>query len=133
LIIANSGVLVLLNTTASGAATASFTTHGFNAGGAASSIALGDVNGDNKPDILTANVVGNSASVLLNTTAQGAATPSFNPVQTFAAGGSPVSAALTDLNGDGKPDILVANRDDNTVTMLLNTTTPGAAAAIFAA
>ena len=60
-------------------------------------------------------------SVLLNTTAPGATTPSFAAQQTFATGSSPVSVAAADLNGDGKPDLIVANFSSNTVSVLLNT------------
>ena len=48
-------------------------------------------------------------SVLLNTTAPGAATPSFAAKQDFTTGSGPFSVALGDLNGDGKPDLAVAN------------------------
>ena len=48
-------------------------------------------------------------SVLLNTTAPGAATPSFAAQQTFATGSAPVSVTAADVNGDGKPDLIVAN------------------------
>src|SRR5262249_31426690 len=34
--------------------------------------------------------------------------------------GSPSSVAVGDFNGDGKPDLAVANRGSNTVTVLLN-------------
>ena len=43
----------------------------------------------------------------------------------------PVTAA--DINGDGKPDLIVANNGSNTVSVLLNTTAPGATTASFAA
>ena len=48
-------------------------------------------------------------SVLLNTTAPGAATPSFAAQQTFATGSDPSSVTAADVNGDGKPDLIVAN------------------------
>ena len=35
--------------------------------------------------------------------------------------------ALGDLNGDGRPDIVVANYNANDVVVMLNTTTPGPA------
>ena len=89
------------------------------------SVVLADLNGDGKPDIVDANYNGaGSVSVLLNTTAPGATTPSFATQQTFATGGFPRGLVVADVNGDGKPDIIAANFGDNTVSVLLNTTTP---------
>ncbi len=70
--------------------------------------------------------------MLLNTTAPGATTPSFATQQTFATGSAPRSVTATDVNGDGKPDLIVANFGDNTVSVLLNTTAPGATTPSFA-
>ena len=52
-------------------------------------------------------------------------TPSFALQQSFATGGEPLSVTTADINGDGKLDLIVANSDDNTVSVLLNTTFTG--------
>ncbi len=124
---------MLLNTTAPGATTPSFAAQKtFAVGGGPLSVAAADVNGDGKPDLIVANGNDNTVSVLLNTTAPGAATPSFAAQQTFAVGNGPVSVAAADVNGDGKSDLIVANGNDNTVSVLLNTTAPGATTPSFA-
>jgi hypothetical protein len=83
-------------------------------------IALADMNGDMKLDLVTANSGGNSAGVLLgngNGTFQPAVTSPTGP------GGFPVGLAVADFNGDSKLDIAIANNTGNSVAVLLNTTT----------
>ncbi len=136
LIVANlnsNTVSVLLNTTAPGATTPSFATQQtFGTGSEPFSVTAADLNGDGKPDLIVANQNDTTVSVLLNTTAPGATTPSFAAQQPFATGSGPRSVTTADINGDGKPDLIVANYDDNTVSVLLNTTTPGATTPSFA-
>ncbi len=95
-------------------------------------MAVGDFNGDGKLDLASANLYSDTVSVLLNTTAPGAATPAFTNQQAFGTGTDPISVAVGDFNGDGKPDLASANNGSNTVSVLLNTTAPGAAAPAFA-
>src|SRR5688500_8032544 len=45
-----------------------------------------------------------------------ATTPSFDTGTNFGAGTTPRSVAVADVNGDGRPDLLVANRDSDTVS-----------------
>ena len=125
---------VLLNTTAPGATTPSFAAQQtFATGSEPYSVTAADVNGDGKPDLIVANSADSTVSVLLNTTAPGATTPSFAAQQTFATGSMPDSVTAADVNGDGKPDLIVANNTDSTVSVLLNTTAPGATTPSFAA
>ncbi|MGA7618366.1 FG-GAP-like repeat-containing protein [Candidatus Binatus sp.] len=132
----DAGVSVLINTTAPGATTPSFATRQtFATGSFAFSATVADVNGNNKPDLIVANYNSNTVSVLLNTTVRGATTPSFAPQQTFAAGSCPHSVTSADINGDGKPDLILANAGSegrNGVSVLLNTTAPGATTPSFA-
>ncbi|MEG4924463.1 DUF4347 domain-containing protein, partial [Microcoleus sp. F10-D1] len=128
-----SSTSILLNTTATGAATPSFNpTVDFVTGSNPQSVSIGDINGDGKPDLATANFSGSSASILLNTTLTGAATPTFEPKVDFTTGSGSYSVSIGDINGDGKPDLAVANRNDDNASILLNTTATGATTATFA-
>ena len=77
----------------------------------ADSVAAGDVNGDGNPDLVVASQCGNSGNcngvvgVLL-----GNGDGTFQPVVTYDSGGYEAqSVAVADVNGDGKPDLVVAN------------------------
>ena len=114
-------VSVLLNTTTVGAMTPSFTTQvAFGVGAAPQGLAAADLNGDGKPDLATANNGATTVSVLPNTTAVGATTPTFATQMTYDAGSEPSSVAAADLNSDSKPDLAVTNSQfAGTVSVLL--------------
>jgi hypothetical protein len=82
----------------------------YDTGGFPNSVALGDVNGDGKLDVVFTSFNAKSVSVFLNTTGVGAMAPSFAEQQTFATGLRPGSMTLGDVNGDGKPDIVIGNK-----------------------
>uniref|UniRef100_UPI00312B3875 FG-GAP-like repeat-containing protein n=1 Tax=Microcoleus sp. CAWBG640 TaxID=2841653 RepID=UPI00312B3875 len=119
----NSTASILLNTTTTGATTPTFATKvDFTTGSGPRSVSIGDINGDGKPDLAVANNSSASASILLNTTTTGATTPTFATKVDFTTGTNPVSVSIGDINGDGKPDLAVANNGSNTASILLNTT-----------
>lgn len=84
------------------------------------SIAIGDLNGDDNPDIVAVNNTANSVSVLLN---KGDGTFAAHKDYTVASSSdqatSPRSVAIGDFNGDDKADIAVANSFPANIAVLL--------------
>lgn len=126
-------VSVLLNTSVPESATLTFDAQvPFGTGQSPNSLSTADVNDDGREDLIVANYVDDTVSVLLNTTAPGATAPSFASQQIFATGSYPDAVATVDVNGDARPDVIVANYKDNTLSVLINITAPGATASSFA-
>ena len=91
-------------------------------------VAVGDLNGDGKPDLVVANLgpaPTGSVSVLLQDAAQPGV---FLSATSYAGFGQPLSVTIADLNGDGHPDIAVADSTSATI-MLQKATAPGTFAA----
>ena len=110
----NSGNVAVLLNNGNGTFKAAVT-YALGASGA-TSVALADVNGDGKVDLIAAGgcAGGGCANVLL-----GNGDGSFNTtVATYSSGGlSALSVAVADVNGDGHPDVVVANQcADDTCT-----------------
>ncbi|HZP12259.1 MAG TPA: FG-GAP-like repeat-containing protein [Nevskiaceae bacterium] len=126
-------VMVFLNTTPARAARTSFASpqtldfRGFST----AAIALADVNGDGKPDlVLLRSLFNPGVSVLLNTTDAGDSTVTFAPAQGVAANGPGVALAVADLDGDGRPD-LIATDNTNKLVVALNRTDAGSSTISF--
>ncbi len=86
-------------------------------------VTISDVDEDGKPDLAATNFVGNTVSVFRNTSAPGSiAASSFASNIDFATGSLPYGVATSDVDGDGKPDLVVANENSLTVSVLRNTT-----------
>ena len=86
-------------------------------GTAPQSVAVADLNGDGKPDIAVVNNMSSppTVSVLL-----GNGDGTFQPQVTYAAGGlNPAGIVIGDVNGDGKPDLVVTSAGNNTLDVLL--------------
>jgi predicted NUDIX family NTP pyrophosphohydrolase len=81
------------------------------------SIALGDLNGDRRPDAATADYREgvNKVSVLVN-----GGGGSFRRRRDYATGEEPFSVAMGDLDEDRKLDLAVANQFSDSVSVLIN-------------
>ncbi len=79
-------------------------------------IAVGDVNRDGKPDVIVANEDEGTVSVLLGD-GQGHFRPA--PGSPFACNPNPNDIAIADMNGDGNPDLVIANTQTPYITVLL--------------
>jgi hypothetical protein len=77
---------------------------------------MGDITGDNRPDIVVANTADNTISVF-----PGSSTGVFGARADYAANAGPLGIVLGDVNGDGRLDVVVANSTTTSVSVLLNT------------
>ena len=90
------------------------------------SIVAGDFNHDGVPDLAAVNWASSTLSVFLNN-----GNGTFAPQVTYATGtpilshsgesDHPTSVAVGDFDGDGSPDLAVANSQSGTVSVFLNT------------
>jgi hypothetical protein len=84
-----------------------------------SAVELADLNGDGIPDLIVANSGGNDVLIY-----PGLGNDQFGPAVNGGhgdfSGTDPVGIAVADVNGDGKPDLVIADKGSNQVSILLN-------------
>jgi sugar lactone lactonase YvrE len=88
-------------------------------GNYAYSVAVGDLNGDGIPDLAIATQGDYSDEPGSVTIWLGKGDGTFTQGASPAAGVAPQSVVIADFNGDGIPDLAVANSGDNNLTILL--------------
>ncbi|MEO3404970.1 FG-GAP-like repeat-containing protein [Mucilaginibacter sp. CAU 1740] len=83
------------------------------------SVALADVDGDGKQDIVAGNYDDKVVSIFKNNSTSGSVSLStFGSRIDFTVGNSPFGIAANDLDGDGKADLIAANDLDNTISIV---------------
>jgi hypothetical protein len=80
------------------------------------SLATADFNGDGKPDLVVANPGNNTITIWLGNGDGTFALASGSPITV---GSNPSAVVVGDFNHDGKPDVAVANKGSQTMSILL--------------
>jgi len=122
-------VTVYRNTSSPGSlTTSSFAAHvDFSVGGWGNGVAIGDLDGDGKPDLAVVTQLPDHLSIFKNVSTPGTfTTGSLAPRVDYPTGWNPNGVAIGDIDGDGRPDIAFAVSYGATLSIYQNLTTPPA-------
>ncbi|NCX95632.1 MAG: hypothetical protein EBX41_04345 [Chitinophagia bacterium] len=86
-------------------------------------VQAGDLNGDDKPDLVVTDRFSNKVSIIQNNSTSGSL--SFGSPVVFTGVDGANGVAVGDLTGDGKVDIAITNYTTNTLTFFANRSTGG--------
>ncbi|HEY4341286.1 MAG TPA: VCBS repeat-containing protein [Steroidobacteraceae bacterium] len=111
-------MLNLKSTPGQFAATVSYQT----SGAPPSGLAVGDLSGTGSHDLVVANFNAGTVSVFKETTPTSAA---YAAAKTITVGGHPNDVQMADINGDGLPDLIVADDNGKVTYLLQNAASPG--------
>lgn len=88
---------------------------GVQSGQPAAFVVSGDVNGDGKPDLISANYLDNTLTVLTNI-----GDGTFMAASTNVVGANPFTVAMVNVNSRSPVDLVCGNAGENTLTILTN-------------
>jgi hypothetical protein len=98
----------------------------FSTGSVPNDVAFGDLDGDGKTDMAVVNFTSNTVSVYRNVGTTGTIdNTTFAAKIDLSGGTSPIRVEIGDVDGDGKPDLVVPNFASGTVSIYRNTSTIG--------
>jgi len=92
------------------------------AGAGCFAASIGDLNGDGKPDIAVVSVYESAVSIYRNNCIPGKI--AFDPPVDYTTGFYPRCSSIGDLDGDGRPDIVAVNNNDNNISVFRNLPPP---------
>jgi len=108
-------LVVLTNNSVSPAVSFAPTQTSYGVSGEPSALLLADLNSDGRDDVVLSQYAMQQVGVLLASSTPGSL---ITPIKTAAVGLRPIALAAAELTGDGRTDLVVANFDGNSLSLL---------------